>query len=108
MDGETLLMTLLFTLPYYLCALAAWGTMTVCSIAVRKRLYPHRLLWLVGAMLLVGAYFYLLAASARMGGYIDRVAIAWQLRAIAAAGGVLWLVWIALFVRAMVSVEKRR
>ena len=108
MNVETLLTTLLLTLPYYLCALAAWGTMATCAIAVRKNLFPFRLLWLVGSMALVGLYFYLLAASARMGGYIDRVAIAWQLRALATTGGVLWLLWLALWVRAMVSVEKRR
>lgn len=100
--------TLLYTLPYYVCAVAAWGTMAVCAIAVRKRLYPRRLLFLVAAMAILGIYFFLLAASARSGGYIDRAAIAWPLRALAATVGVLWLTWLALLLRAMVHVEKKR
>jgi len=103
-----LIETLLITLPYYLCTLAAWGTMATCIIVVRKRLYPRRLLLLAAGMAMVGLYFYLLAASARLGGYIDRQAIAWELRCVATTGGVLWLLWLALFVRAMVRVERKR
>ena len=99
--------TLMITMPYYLCALAAWGTMGTMAIAVHKRMFALRLLFLVSAMAMIGLYFYLLAASARLGGYIDRQAIAWELRCVATTGGVLWLLWLALFVRAMVRVEKR-
>ena len=102
MDAETLLLTL----PYYLCSLAAWGTMLVCVIALHKGLSPRRLFFLAASMVFLGVYFFLLAASARAGGYIDRASIAWPLRILASATGVLWLTWIGLFLRATVRVEK--
>lgn len=100
--------TLLLTLPYYICSVAAWGTMATCAIAVRKRMFARRLLFLVAGMAFLGVYFFLLAASAQTGGYIDRALIAWQLRALAAGGGVLWLTWLALWLRAMVTVEHKK
>lgn len=99
--------TLLTTLPYYLLSLAAYGSAALGSVLVHKRVRPRRLLLLVGAFVLLGAVFFLLAVSATHGGYVDRVRLALAIRLLALAGALLWLVWLGAAVRATVSVQRK-
>lgn len=99
--------TLLTTLPYYLCALASYGTSLLSAVMVHKRLYPRRLLWLVGAFALLGTMFFLLAVSSTRGGYVDRAQLALVIRLLALAGALLWLAWLGVALRATVGVERR-
>jgi len=100
--------TLLRALPYYICAVAAWGTTGIALLAVWKGLYPRRSVVLGAATLLLGTSFFLIAATAAPGGHVARAAVAWPIRALDTAGGTLWLAWLLLAVRGAVRVERNR
>lgn len=106
-DWGEIVDTLLTTLPYYLCSIAAYGTSALGAVMVHKRLYPRRVLLLAAAFALLGTVFFLLAVSSTRAGIVDRRALALAIRLLALAGGVLWLAWLALAVRATVGVERR-
>lgn len=99
--------TLLTTLPYYLCTLAAYGTSALSAVLVHKGIQPRRVLLLAAAFVLLGTMFFLLAVSSTRGGIVDRATLALAIRLLALAGGVLWLAWLVLAVRATVGVERR-
>jgi hypothetical protein len=99
--------TLILALPYYICAVAAWGTTGIVVLSAWKRLYPRRIIILGAATLLLGASFFLIAATAAPGGHVARAAVAWPIRVLDAGAGLLWLTWLAMAVRGAVRVEKR-
>lgn len=99
--------TLLLALPYYICAVAAFGTMVIAALSVWRHIYPRRLLLLAGACACLGMSFFLIAATAAPTGHIGRAAVAGPIRALDGAGGLLWVAWLALAVRGAVRVEKK-
>lgn len=98
----------MLALPYYVCAVAAWGTTGIVALSVWKHIYPRRIIVLGAACLLLGTSFFLIAATAAPGGHVARAAVAWPIRVLDAAGGALWLTWLLLAVRGAIRVEKRR
>jgi hypothetical protein len=100
--------TLQLALPYYICTVAAWGSAAVCGVAAWKRLRPPWVLLLAGGFLLLGAAFFLIAATAGTGGHITRSQVAEPIRLLCLAGGLLWITWLVLFTRSVVRVEKQR
>ena len=100
--------TLLLALPYYVCSVAAFGTTCLAALSVRRRIYPRRILLLAAGCLFLGLSFFLIAATAAPGGHVARAAVAWPIRMLDAAGGVLWVTWLLLAVKAAVRVEKKR
>jgi len=100
--------TLLRALPYYVCTVASLGTTLIITLSVQRRLCPRRMLVLAAGMLCLGLSFFLIAATAAPGGHVARAAVAWPIRMLDAAGGVLWVTWLLLAVKAAVRVEKKR
>lgn len=99
--------TLLLALPYYICTVAALGTTLVVAMSVLRRMYPRRFLILGAGMLPLAMAFFLIAATATPSGHMDRTAVGPSIRSLATLGGLLWLLWLALAVRASVRVERR-
>lgn len=99
--------TLVMALPYYLMTVAAWGTAIMCVVAVRLRIRPAWMLLLGGACLLLGASMFLMAATAGPAGHLNRAAVAQPIRLLTLAGGLLWLAWLACFLRGAVTVVRR-
>ena len=97
---------LLRALPYYVCTVAALGTTLVITLSVLRGLYPRRILILGTAFLLLGMSFFLIAATAGPQGHVSRAAVAQSIRILDTTGGLLWLLWLVLAVRAGVKVEK--
>ena len=97
--------TLYMALPYYLMTVAAWGTAAACVVAVRIRIRPAYVLLLAGACLMLGAAMFLMASTAGPQGHINRAAV--PIRALHLAGGLLWLAWLACFLRSAVTVVRR-
>lgn len=100
--------TLMLALPYYLMTVAAWGTAVMCVVAVRIRIRPPWVLLLGGACLLLGAAMFLMAATAAPGGHTTRSSVAAVIRVLHASAGVLWLAWLAAFVRGAVVVTRHK
>lgn len=100
--------TLWLALPYYICSVAALGTTAMTVLTVLHGVYPRRILLLGAGMLCLGTSFFLIAATAAPGGHVARAAVAWPIRMLDAAGGVLWVTWLLLAVKAAVRVEKKR
>ncbi len=100
--------TLLRALPYYILTVAALGTMIVIFLSVLRGMYQRRFLILGAGMLPLAVAFFLIAATAAPGGHVARAAVAWPIRMLDAAGGVLWVTWLLLAVKAAVRVEKKR
>ena len=98
--------TLILALPYYLMTVAAWGTAVMCVVAVRLRIRPAYVLLLGGACLLLGLAMFLMAATAGPNGHLNRDAVAGLIRGLHLAGGLLWLAWLACFLRSAVSVKR--
>lgn len=98
--------TLTMALPYYLLMSAAWGTAVMCLVAVRLRIRPPWVLLLGGACLLLGAAMFLMAATAGPHGHINRAAVALPIRTLYLCAGALWLAWLAVFARSMVTVRR--
>lgn len=98
---------LLRALPYYILTVAALGTMTVVVLSVQRGMYPRRFLILGAGMLPLAMAFFLIAATATPSGHMDRTAVGPSIRSLATIGGLLWLLWLALAVRASVRVERR-
>ena len=98
--------TLLNALPYYICTVAALGTTLVITLSVMRGLYPRRILVLGTAFLALGMSFFRIAATAGPHGHADRAAVAQSIRVLDTTGGLLWLLWLALALRAGVRVEK--
>ncbi len=99
--------TLIMALPYYLMTVAAWGTAVMCVVAVRLRIRPAYVLLLAGACLMLGAAMFLMASTAGPQGHINRAAVAVPIRALHLAGGLLWLAWLACFLRSAVTVVRQ-
>ena len=99
--------TLLLALPYYVCTVAALGTTLVIALSVLRGLYSRRILVLATAFLALGMSFFLIAATASPGGHVARAAVAQTIRVLDTTGGLLWLLWLVLAVRAGVRVERR-
>ena len=100
--------TMLLALPYYVCTVAALGTMTVVILSVLRGMCPRRFRVLGVGMLCLGMSFFLIAATAAPDGHTGRAAVAGPIELTALVGGLLWLLWLALFTRSMVRVEKKR
>lgn len=99
--------TLLRALPYYVCTVASLGTTLIITLSVQRRICPRRMLVLAVGILCLGLSFFLIAATAAPGGHNGRAAMAGPIRILDTTGGLLWLLWLALVVRATVRVEKR-
>lgn len=95
--------TLMMALPYYLMTVAAWGTAAMCVVAVRIRIRPPWVLLLGGACLLLGAAMFLMAATA---GHTGRAVFAPHIRALNLCAGALWLAWVVMFARSMVTIRR--
>ena len=100
--------TLLLALPYYICSVAALGTTLIVALSVQRRMYPRRILVLGAGMLCLGMSFFLIAATAAPDGHTARATVAAPIRALDTMGGLLWLLWLALAVKAAVRVERKR
>lgn len=100
--------TLIMALPYYLLTLACWGTAAMCVAAVRLRIRPAYVLLLGAACLLLGGAMVLMAATAGPNEHINRAAVALPIRTLHLAGGLLWLAWLAAFVRGAVVVTRHK
>lgn len=98
--------TLLMALPYYVCTVAALGTTLVITLSVLRGLYARRILILGTAFFSLGLSFFLIAATAGPNGHTARAAVAQSIRVLDTTGGLLWLLWLVLAVRAGVRVEK--
>jgi len=98
---------LLVQLPYYLCSLAAFATAGLGVGAVWKRLRPPWLLLGSLAFVALGTAFYLLAITGAPGGHMLRSTVLHPIRWLNLLAGVTWLLWLALFVRSMVSVTRK-
>ena len=98
--------TLYMALPYYVVTVAMWGTAAACVVAVRIRIRPAYVLLLAGACLMLGAAMFLMASTAGPQEHINRAAVAVPIRALHLAGGLLWLAWLAAFVRSAVTVVR--
>jgi len=98
--------TLTMALPYYLLMSAAWGTAVMCLVAVRLRIRPPWVLLLGGACLLLGAAMFLMAATAGPHGHLNRAAVAVPIRGLHLCAGVLWLAWVVMFARSMVTIRR--
>ena len=99
--------TLYMALPYYVVTVAMWGTAAACVVAVRIRIRPLWVLLLGGACLLLGAAMFLMASTAGPAGHVNRDDVAVPIRALHLAGGLLWLAWLACFLRSAVTVVRR-
>lgn len=99
--------TLYMALPYYVVTVAMWGTAAACVVAVRIRIRPAYVLLLAGACLMLGAAMFLMASTAGPQEHINRAAVAVPIRALHLAGGLLWLAWLACFLRGAVTVVRR-
>lgn len=95
-------------MPYYVCAVAAFGTAAMCIVAAAKRLRPPWVLLLAFGFLLLGAAFFLIAATAAPGGHVMRTQVSTLIRSLCLLGGLFWIAWLLLFARSVVRVEKRR
>jgi len=100
--------TLLRALPYYILTVAALGTMMVVSLSVMRGMYPRRILFLGAGCLFLGMSFFLIAATASPTGHVNRSVVAVPIELLALVGGLLWVTWLALAVKAAVKVEKKR
>ena len=98
--------TLLRALPYYILTVAALGTTLVITLSVMRGLYARRILILGTAFFSLGLSFFLIAATAGPNGHTARAAVAQSIRILDTTGGLLWLLWLVLAVRAGVRVEK--
>ena len=98
--------TLMMALPYYLMTVAAWGTAAMCVVAVRIRIRPPYMLLLGGATALLGVAMFLMAATAGPHGHLNRAAVAVPIRGLLLCAGVLWLAWLVLFVRSVVTIKR--
>ena len=98
--------TLILALPYYLMTVAAWSTTVMCVVAVRLRIRPAYVLLLGGACLLLGVAMFLMAATAGPNGHFNRFDVAILIRSLHLAAGLLWLAWLVLFARSMVTVRR--
>jgi hypothetical protein len=103
MDAELLRLSM----PYYVCAVAAFGSAAICAVAVYTQRRPVWTLFLAAGFLLVGLAFYLIAITAAPGGHVNRGDVGDLIRLFCLVGGTLWIAWLALFVRSMVRVERR-
>ncbi len=56
----------------------------------------------------MGTSFFLIAATATPSGHMDRTEVGPAIRSLATTGGLLWLLWLLLAVKAAVRVEKKR
>jgi hypothetical protein len=99
--------TLLLALPYYVCSVASLGTTLIVTLSVQRHMCSRRMLVLAAGMLCLGISFFLIAATAAPTGHVARAAVAAPIRILDTTGGLLWLLWLALVVRASVRVEKR-
>lgn len=99
---------LLKSLPYYVCTVAALGTTMVTALSVLRRMYPRRILFLGAGCLFLGMSFFLIAATASPTGHVNRSVVALPIELLALVGGLLWVTWLALAVKAAVKVEKKR
>ncbi len=99
--------TLLLALPYYVCSVASLGTTLIVTLSVQRHMCSRRMLVLGAGMLCLGISFFLIAATAAPEGHVARAAVAAPIRILDTTGGLLWLLWLALVVRASVRVEKR-
>ena len=100
--------TLYMALPYYVMTLAMWGTAAACVVAVYIRIRPPYVLLLAGACLLLGTAMVMMAATAGPNEHINRAAVALPIRTLHLAGGLLWLAWLAAFVRGAVVVTRHK
>ena len=100
--------TLLLALPYYICTVAALGTTLITALSVQRRMCSRHFLVLGAGMLCLGMSFFLIAATAAPNGHAARAAVAAPIRILDTTGGLLWLLWLALAVRASVRVERRQ
>lgn len=98
--------TLIMALPYYVLTIAMWGTAAACAWAVYARYRPGYTLLLGVGCLLLGAGFFLMAATAGPHGHLSRDAVALPIRALNLAAGLLWLAWLAMFARSAVVVRR--
>ena len=98
---------LLKSLPYYVCTVAALGTTLITALSVLRRLYPRRILFLGAGTLFLGMSFFLIAATASPTGHVNRAVVAVPIQVFFLVGGLLWVTWLVLAVKAAVRVEKR-
>ncbi len=99
--------TLLLALPYYMCSVASLGTTLIVTLSVQRHMCSRRMLVLSAGMLCLGISFFLIAATAAPTGHAARAAVAEPIRVLDTTGGLLWLLWLALVVRATARVEKK-
>jgi hypothetical protein len=97
---------LLVQLPYYILTLAAFGTAGIFVIAVRKGIRGRAWLLMVVSFTALGTAFYLLAITGAPGGHMLRSTVLHPIRWLNLLAGVTWLLWLALFVKSMVSVTR--
>lgn len=100
--------TILLQTPYYLLSLGFLLTSGVCVISVRKDIGSP--LWLVLTIPLVSLsmFFFLIGATSTTTGHLSRGQIEPIIRNLAWIGGVVWLIWLSLFVRKNVTVHRTR
>ena len=94
-------------LPYVWLTLNSLFTAALFSVSVAKGL--RRRFMLIGAlaMALLAIWFALLAITAGPTPIIKRTDIADQLRALAALAGLIWSIWLLLYARSLIVIERR-